>query len=76
MIKLTRAAKTKQFPDEMSERLYNQYGGLKNDLFYEKLKKLKCLNTTKRKTIVEHKDTVNLILKQKLKLLNKVKKYD
>lgn len=41
MIKLTRAAKTKQFPDKMSERLYNQYGGLNNDLFYEKLKKLK-----------------------------------
>lgn len=41
MIKLTRAAKTKQFPDEISESLYNQYGGLNEDLFYEKLKKFK-----------------------------------
>lgn len=41
MIKLTRAAKTKQFPDEISESLYNQYGGVDEEIFYEKLKKLK-----------------------------------
>lgn len=41
MIKLTRAAKTKQFPDKISESLYNQYGGVDEDLFYEKLKKFK-----------------------------------
>lgn len=41
MIKVTKAAKTKQFPDEISKDLYSKYGGVNEDFFYDKLQKMK-----------------------------------